>query len=75
MKVRIVKVTIPKTKTSTGHSWYEAHVKVFGFLWINGEIYRAGFPAVFSSLDDAMCRVDDLKKKKSKKEVCCTIKI
>jgi len=75
MKVRIIKVTKPKTNSSPANSWYEVRVKTLGFLWINGEIYRPGFPAVFSSLDEAMCRLDDLKKKKFKKELCCTIKI
>lgn len=69
MKVKIIKVT------SGSFNWYEVRVKILGFLWIGGDVYRAGFPTFFYSFDEAMCRLDDLKGKKIKKELCCVVKI
>jgi hypothetical protein len=69
MTTRIVKF---ENGTST---WYEVQVRVLGFLWIDGDLYRQGFPSQFSSVDQAMESMEKLKKNKIKKSVVVKVKI
>lgn len=69
MIVRILKIETPKA------TWYETQVRILGFIWVDGNVYRPGFPSYFSSLDDAMEKLDDLKKKKVKKVVSYRVEI
>lgn len=55
--------------------WYEVQVLILGFLWIPGDIYRQGFPSLFTSVEDAMESLDKLKKKKIQKSIVVKVKI
>ena len=68
MTTRIVKI---EKGTSTS---YVVQVRVLGFLWIDGDIYRQGFPNQFSSVDQAMESLEKLKKNKTKKSVVAKVK-